>query len=217
LFRPEPKLTRIVVEWRPTERQITRSVLRELRQLPGWEVVLLRTKPLSGRRPLARGLGGRVSVRTARDGVARASLLNETAIFVPALDGLDGGTLEAAAASAAIVSPPGLRLQPELAGAATARLAEDDELREREGRKNREHAERQTFAALAREHDALYRGLAKRRRARDARDAPSHRDRIVRDLHMHTTPPHDCPVGVPPPPTPAEPQGPPAPPSTHPP
>src|SRR5262249_57768836 len=140
-------------------------------------------KPVTGRPTIPGGLGGRVSVRTARDGVARASLLNETAIFVPALDGLDRVKLEAAAASAAIVSPPGLRLQPELAGAATARLAEDDELREREGRKNREHAERQTFAALAREHDALYRGLAKRRRGPDAPRAPPNRHWIGLGLH----------------------------------
>src|SRR5690349_22394013 len=44
LFRPEQKLKRIVLEWRPTERQIARSVLREVRQLPDWEVVLLRTR-----------------------------------------------------------------------------------------------------------------------------------------------------------------------------
>src|SRR5689334_5303776 len=98
LFRPEQKLKRIVLEWRPTERQIARSVLREVRQLPDWEVVLLRTKPLSGRPTIPRALFGRVSVRTARDGAARAALLNEAAIFVPALDGLDRVLLEAAAA-----------------------------------------------------------------------------------------------------------------------
>jgi phosphatidylinositol alpha-mannosyltransferase len=43
LFRPEVKVKRIVLEWRPTERQLARSVLREVRQLPDWEVVLLRT------------------------------------------------------------------------------------------------------------------------------------------------------------------------------
>jgi predicted metal-dependent phosphoesterase TrpH len=197
LFRPERKLKRIVLEWRPTERQITRSVLREVRELPDWEVVLLRTKPLSGRPTIPRALFGRVSVRTARDGAARAALLNEAAIFVPALDGLDRVTLEAAAAGAAIVSPPGLRLQPELAGAATARLAEDEELREREGRENRKRAEQQTFAQLAREHDALYGKLAKRRRARGEQDDLSNREWIVCDLHMHTAWSHDCAIEVP--------------------
>jgi predicted metal-dependent phosphoesterase TrpH len=197
LFRPEVKVKRIVLEWRPTERQLARSVLREVRQLPDWEVVLLRTKPLSGRPTIPRVLSGRVIVRTARDGAARAALLNETAIFVPALDGLDRVALEAAAAGAAIAAPPGLRMQPELAGAATARLAEDDKLREREGRENRKRAERQTFAQLAREHDALYGKLAKRRRARGEQDPLSGREWIVCDLHMHTSWSHDCAIEVP--------------------
>ena len=157
---------------------------------------MLRTKPLSGRPAVPRALAGRVSVRTARDGATRAPLLNEAAIFVPALDGLDRVTLEAAAAGAAIAAPPGHRAQPELAGAATARLAEDDALREHEGRKNRKRAEGQTFAELAHEHDALYRKLAKRRRAAGNGDPLSGRDWIVCDLHMHTSWSHDCAIEV---------------------
>ena len=199
LFHPEPKRKRIVLEWRPAGRPLVRSVYRELRQLPDWELVLLRTKPLSGRPTIPRSLSGRVSVRTARDGAARAGLLNEAAIFVPGLDGLDRVALEAAAAGAAIAAPPGLRAQPELGGAATARLAEDDALREREGRDNRKRAERQTFEELAREHDALYRKLAKRRHAtRPGTDDPlSDREWIVCDLHMHTSWSHDCAIEVP--------------------
>src|SRR5204862_702729 len=152
---PKPKRNVVVLEWRPTERPLVRSVLRALEELPGWELVLLRTKPLSGRPTIPRALSGRVSVRTARDGASRAALLNKAAIFVPALDGLDRVSLEAAAAGAAIVAPPRLREQPELAGAATARLAEDEALREREGRQNRKRAEGQTFVELAHEHDTL--------------------------------------------------------------
>jgi predicted metal-dependent phosphoesterase TrpH len=197
LFRPEAKRKRIVLEWRPTERPLTRSVLHELRQLDDWELVLLRTKPLSGRPTVPRSLAGRVSVRTARDGEARAALLNEAAIFIPALDGLDRVVLEAAAAGAAIAAPPGLGAQPELAGAAMARFAEADELREREGRTNRERAERQTFTELAREHDELYRTLAKRRRAAKGDDPLADREWIVCDLHMHTSWSHDCAIEVP--------------------
>jgi predicted metal-dependent phosphoesterase TrpH len=197
VFRPAPKRRRIVLEWRPTERPVTRSVLRALRELPGWELVLLRTKPLSGRPTIPRALAGRVSVRTARDGASRAELLNEAAILVPALDGLDRLRLEAAAAGAAIAAPSAVREQPELAGAATARLAEDEALREREGRENRERAEQQTFAALARTHDELYRTLARRRRELDKDDPLSDRDWIVCDLHMHTSWSHDCAIEVP--------------------
>src|SRR5262249_34038009 len=148
LFRPSPKRKLIVLEWRPGER-LARSVLRELRELPEWELVMLRTKPLSGRPTIPRALADRVSVRTARAGTPRAPVPGEAAIFVPAIDGLDRVALEAAAAGAAIAEPPGLRTQPELAGAATARLAEDDELRDREGRENRGRAEGLTFAHLA--------------------------------------------------------------------
>ena len=197
VFRPALKRRRIVLEWRPTERPVTRSVLRALRELPDWELVLLRTKPLSGRPTIPRALAGRVSVRTARDGASRAELLNEAAILVPALDGLDRLPLEAAAAGAALAAPSAVREQPELAGAATARLAEDEALREREGRENRERAEQQTFAALARTHDELYRTLARRRRELDKDDPLSDRDWIVCDLHMHTSWSHDCAIEVP--------------------
>jgi predicted metal-dependent phosphoesterase TrpH len=196
LFHPEQKARRIVLEWRPAERPLARSVVRELRQFPEWELVLLRTKPLSGRPTIPRVLAGRTSVRTARDGTARAALLNEAAIFVPALDGLDRVRLEAAAAGAAIAAPPGLEEQPELAGAAMARLAEDEMLREREGSENRRRAERETFAELARDHDKLYRKLARRRRATRSDDPLAARDWIVCDLHMHTSWSHDCAIEV---------------------
>jgi predicted metal-dependent phosphoesterase TrpH len=201
LFAPAPKRKLIVLEWRPTERPLSRAVVRALRELPSWELVLLRTKPLAGRPTVPRALAGRLHMRTARDGPSRAALLNEAAIFVPALNGLSRVTLEAAAAGAAIAAPPHVREQPELAGAATARLAEDAELREREGRKNRAHAENQTFARVAAEHDELYRELESRRRASrpavEGDDPLVDRDWVVCDLHMHTAWSHDCAIEVP--------------------
>ncbi|MFY9579760.1 MAG: glycosyltransferase, partial [Gaiellaceae bacterium] len=134
LFTPGEKRNLAVLEWRPAERPLVRSVLRALEELPDWELVLLRTKPLTGRPTIPRTLRGRVSVRTARDGEARAPLLAEAAIFVPALDGLARVSLEAAAAGCAIAAPPGRHAQPELAGAELARLAEDAEFRERRQR-----------------------------------------------------------------------------------
>src|SRR2546423_6453086 len=165
LFRPLEKRNLIVLEWRPAERPLARSLLHALDELPDWQLLLLRTKPLTGRPTIPRRLAGRVSVRTARDGAGRAGLLGEAAIFVPALDGLARVREEAAAAGAAIAAPPQVREQPELAGAAAARLAEDSGLRERLAREGRELAGTRDFAALAREHDALYTSLAGRRRA----------------------------------------------------
>ena len=198
LFRPAAKRHRIVVEWRPHERALARSVVRALRELPEWELVLLRTKPLMGRPSIPYAVASRVSARTARDGAARAALLNEAAIFVPALDGLQRVTLEAQAAGAALAAPPGLREQPELAAAAVGRLAENDELRERLGAESRAAAEAQSFEALARELADLYEGLTRRRRAQRRRgsDPLANRDWIVCDLHMHTSWSHDCSVEV---------------------
>src|SRR5690242_10896637 len=42
LFHPEQKRKLIVLEWRPAQRPLVRSVLRALGELPEWELVLLR-------------------------------------------------------------------------------------------------------------------------------------------------------------------------------
>ncbi len=196
LFRPGgPKRELMVVEWRPNERALARSVLRELAELPDWELLLLRTKPLTGKPTIPRSLRDRVRVRTARDGAARAPLLAEAAVFVPAVDGLRRVRLEAAASGCAIAAPPGAREQPELGGAEAARLAENAEYRERKAQRARVDAEGQTFAAVARAVEALYRSLAKRRHEPREESEPL-RDRpwILADLHMHTSWSHDCAV-----------------------
>jgi predicted metal-dependent phosphoesterase TrpH len=197
LFRPGRKRELIVLEWRPVERPLVRAALSVLRELPGWELTLLRTKPLAGRpyRPLA--VRERVRVRTARDGAARAPLLAEASVFVPALDGLQRVRLEAAAAGAAIADPPGVREQPELAAAALARLAEDETHRERVATEGLEAAQTQSFAAVAGELDELYAGLAARRRGPRRSDDPlADREWILADLHMHTSWSGDCQVEV---------------------
>jgi glycosyltransferase involved in cell wall biosynthesis len=190
---PGPKRNVVVAEWLPGERLQARSVARALRELDDWELVYLRTKPLSGRPPLPRRLAGRIHVRTLRDGAARAPLLAEAAIFVPSPAGLPRALLEAKAAGAAIASPPGVAAQPELAGAAVARLTEDAALRERLGKEARLDAERESFAVVARELHAIYSGLAGRRRPTRAVPASAEEDDwIVVDLHMHTSWSHDC-------------------------
>ena len=195
-FPPTPKRNLVVVELRPNERAVARSVLRALRELPGWEAVLLRTKPLVGRPAIPRDLAGRVHLRTARDGAARAVLLNETAIFVPGQEGLARVLLEAQAAGCAIAAPRGIETQPELAGAAVSRLVEDDALRASEQKRSREAAARSSFADVARELESLYQALAQRRRQPRRRLADPRADRpwIVADLHMHTSWSFDCAV-----------------------
>ena len=193
LFTPAEKRKLIVYEWRTAERPLTRAVLSVLKELPDWELILLRTKPLSGRPSITPSLRDRVHVRTALSGAARAPLLNETAIFVPGLAGLARLRLEAQAAGAAIASPPGVLEQPALAAAALARLAEDDELRTKAQAESRELAADQTFEKLGRELDELYGRLARRKRSKSRTGDPlSNRPWIVCDLHMHTSWSHDC-------------------------
>jgi predicted metal-dependent phosphoesterase TrpH len=195
LFRPRNKRNLIVLEWRPNERALLRGVFRALEELPGWEFVLLRTKPLAGRPTIPRLLRDRVHVRTARDGAARAPLLAETSIFVPALAGLERVRLEASASGCAIASPPGTRDQPELAGAELARLAEDPEFRRRKAERARADALGQSFADVARELDELYGSLSERRHAPHRSDDPlAGRPWVLCDLHMHTSRSHDCTV-----------------------
>jgi predicted metal-dependent phosphoesterase TrpH len=195
LFAPGRKRKLIVLEWRPNERALVRSVLHELRGLPGWELTLLRTKPLTGRPTIPRSLRDRVNVRTARDGTSRAELLREAQIFVPALAGLNRVRLEAAAAGCAVASPAGTETQPELAGAETARLAEDDAYRGRRADEARADASTQSFGEVARQLDELYGSLTRRRHA-PGHDADPFADRpwIVCDLHLHTSWSHDCAV-----------------------
>jgi predicted metal-dependent phosphoesterase TrpH/glycosyltransferase involved in cell wall biosynthesis len=194
LFAPAPKKQTIVVELRPNERVVPRGLVRALRDLPGWEVVLLRTKPLIARPAIPRDLADRVHVRTARSGAARARLLNPAAVFVPGRDGLGRILLEAKSAGCAIVAPRGVDDQPELAVAATARLAEDDGHRAREGACARAEAEAQSFAAVAAELESLYTSLVGRRRSRAPGpvDPLADREWIVADLHMHTSWSFDC-------------------------
>ena len=192
LFHPIQKRDLIVCEWRPGERLLTRALFSILRDLPGWELTLLRTKSLAGRPSIPPALRARVTVRTARSGTARAPLLNKAAIFVPALEGLRRVALEARAAGAALAAPPGVHEQPALAAAAVARLAESPELRGRAAAEGRRAAEAESFAAVGRELDQLYRSLAERRRAGRSSDPLADREWIVCDLHMHTSWSHDC-------------------------
>ncbi|HWB22566.1 MAG TPA: glycosyltransferase [Gaiellaceae bacterium] len=192
-FNPaSPKKHTIVVEIRTTERAVARGVIRLLRELPDWHVVLLRTKPFAGRPSIPRDLASRVHVRTALDGATRAPILNQAAIFLPCVDGLPRLLLEAQAAGCAIAAPRGLEDQPELAVAATARLAENETLRASEGAKSLAAAQGQSFDEVAEQLEAVYSKLSSRRRAPRLADPLANRPWIVADLHMHTSWSFDC-------------------------
>jgi predicted metal-dependent phosphoesterase TrpH/glycosyltransferase involved in cell wall biosynthesis len=195
-FAPGAKRKVVVLEWRQAERPLLRALARELEAQPDWELVLLRPRPLGSRPPVPRALRGRMRVRTALDGAARADILREAAVFVPAVDGVARVELEARAAGAAVASPPGRELQPELAAAEAARLVEDEGFRAQRAAEGRAQAETQSFSALATDVTAVYTSITSRRRAPAPRSPLDDRDWIVVDLHMHTTWSHDCSIEV---------------------
>jgi predicted metal-dependent phosphoesterase TrpH/glycosyltransferase involved in cell wall biosynthesis len=197
LFRPAAERRRFVLEWRPDELPRARAAFRALRELPGWELVVLRTRPLSSRPYVPRALRDRVVVRSARDAKARARELAGAAGFVPAHRGVERLALEAQAAGVPVVDPPGSGSQPQLVAAALARLAEDREWRRRSAEQARRAAETEGAAHLADELERLYDAvLRKRRRAPQAADPLAGRPYVLCDLHMHTEHSHDCAVPV---------------------
>jgi len=194
LFRPGPKSRVVVVETSAGSLPVVRAALRSLGELDGWEAILLRTAPLAARPSIPLRLRDRVRVRTAVRGEARAELLRGAAIVVPSPDGLERLRAEAAAAGCAVVEPPGVEAQPELATAALLRFAEDDAARQRDADVRRAAVETGSFAALAERLEGLYgEARGRRRQARDhAADPLEGREWIVVDLHMHTRWSHDC-------------------------
>ena len=197
LFRPGPQARRFVVEWRADESERASAALRALEGLPGWEVVLLRTRPLAGRPYIPRRVRGRVHARTALDASARARAVRGAAGFVPATRGSPRASVEAQAAGVPLVDPPGARAQPELLAAAMGRLAEDADWRRTRSEEARREAAAESVSALgdALERD-VYRSVVARRRRAAVPDPLADRPFVVCDLHMHTEHSYDCSVPV---------------------
>jgi predicted metal-dependent phosphoesterase TrpH/glycosyltransferase involved in cell wall biosynthesis len=196
LFQPGEPRDRFVVEWRADESLRTRAALRALAELPGWQLLILRTRPLSGRPYVPRALRDRVTVRTVLDERARAAELAGAAGFVPAVRSSGRIALEAQAAGVPLVDPAGADEQPALVTAALARLAEDGPWRKTLADKARREAERQSFHVLGDRLERLYADVARRRRP-PTRTAPlADRPFVLCDLHLHTEHSWDCSVPV---------------------
>jgi predicted metal-dependent phosphoesterase TrpH/glycosyltransferase involved in cell wall biosynthesis len=190
---------RFLFEWRAEELNRARATLHALRDLPGWELVFVRTSALSGRPYVPRALRDRVSVRTALDEGSRARLLAGAAGLVPAKRGLARFLAEAAAASVTVVDPSGAGEQPELVAAALGRIADDPAWRKSLAAKAHERAAGQSVAALGDQLEGVYKSVLGRRRTVLHPPAEPLADRpfILADLHMHTDHSHDCSVPVP--------------------
>jgi predicted metal-dependent phosphoesterase TrpH len=173
---------------------VVRAALRALRRLDGWEAIVLRTARLAARPSIPIRLRDRVHVRTGITGEARAEILRAAAIVVPSPDGLQRLRQEAAAAGCAIVDPPDVSSQPELAAAALLRFAEDEKAREKDASARRAATSGSSFDDVAERLDRLYEDARRRRRPhrRHETEPLADRDWIVADLHMHTSHSHDC-------------------------
>jgi predicted metal-dependent phosphoesterase TrpH len=197
-FKEVRPADRFLFEWRADELPRSRAALRELRGLPDWQLVFVRTSPLSSRPYIPRALRDRVTVRTAFDTESRARLLAGAAGLVPAQRGIQRFRAEAAAAGVPLVDPTGSADQPELVGAALGRLASDPEWRRSQASDAREAAELESAGTLADELEGLYELVLGRRRAvvRPPAEPLADRPFILADLHMHTDHSHDCSVPV---------------------
>jgi predicted metal-dependent phosphoesterase TrpH/glycosyltransferase involved in cell wall biosynthesis len=197
LFQPLGERPRFVLEWDPDDRAVARAAIRALADLPGYELVVLRTRPLLGRPFVPRALRERVSIATALDALERADILRGAAGYVPAADGSARARLEALASGVPLVEPPAREEQPQLVAAAMARLADDEAYRAREAANARKAALAESRDRLGDELDALYRSLVRRRRPTAPVDPLADRPWILVDLHMHTDRSHDCSIAVP--------------------
>jgi predicted metal-dependent phosphoesterase TrpH/glycosyltransferase involved in cell wall biosynthesis len=196
-FRPAAPQHRIALEWRADESQRFRAAARALADLPGWELVVLRTRTLSGRPYVPRALRGRILVRSALDETARARELAGAAALVPALRGSARLRLEAASCGVPIVDPPGSAQQAELITAALARLGEDPAWRKDLGQAARLAAEPESLGALADQLEEIYGNVVRRKRhARRPGDPLADRPLLLADLHLHTEHSHDCSMPV---------------------
>jgi len=193
-FAPGRKSKLVVIETTAGGFPVVRATLRALRGLDGWEAVLLRTAKLAARPSIPLGLRDRVHVRTAARSEARADILREAAIVVPSLDGLRRLRLEAAAAGCAVVDPPDVTSQPELAAAAMLRFAGDEEARARDASLQAASVAESGFDNVAARLETLYAEARRRPRAPRRHETEPFADRewIVVDLHMHTNHSHDC-------------------------
>jgi hypothetical protein len=194
-FRPAVKRRLIAVHTEPASRAVARAAIRALDELPGWELTLLHTTPLSVRPSIPLRLRARVHARTGRRADLRAGVLGEAAIFLSAVANGERQRLEAAAAGCAIVDPSDDSSTDALTRE-IVRLADDGDVREAEAASAAGRAREQSFDRLAAELDALYRSLTKKRRPTLAGDPLAGREWILVDLHMHTSWSHDCSINV---------------------
>ena len=189
-FHAGAKKDVIALELEPSGRSTTRALLRLLHDLPGWEAVLLHTKPLGFRPAVPRAVRGRVRVRAVRSTQQRIDALSAAAIFAAAPGGEERLALEAAASGAAIVGAAPANdvadAVDRLARDATRRVERGRQgagaRREAELRRGRRRARRALRPADAEAAPPRERGRGSARRPRLDHDRPAHAHGLVARL-----------------------------------
>ena len=198
LFRPAAKRKLVVIELHSGSLPVARAALRSLRELPGWDALLLRTKPLSTRPAIPLALRDRVRVRSGRTAAARARRPRRGGDRRAGTYGLcaaaarGGGRRCRARRSAGRPGPARARGgggREARRGRGLARTPRTRGTSRRRGPELR--------ASLRESSTGSTGGLRSRRRER-RREADPLADRpwILADLHMHTSWSHDCSIEV---------------------
>ena len=174
---------------------VVRAALRALRELDGWEAIVLRTARLAARPSIPLGLRDRVHVRTARARARRAPPAADGGDRRPvagrAADGCGSRPRPRAARSSIRPASPRSRSSPRPRCSASPRTRR---ARERDAAARRAVVEDGASSDVAERLEAAVRGRARRRRPsrRHETEPLADRDWIVADLHMHTSHSHDC-------------------------
>ncbi len=196
-FTPGPERPFFVLEWDGETRALARVAIRALQDLPGHDLVVLRSGGRPSRPYIPRALHDRVSVQLAGTPGARAAALRGARGLIAGIDPRSALALDALACGVPVVAPTARLEQPELLVAAMERLVDDEAFRQHESIAARRSAATEGFDRLAAELDDVYRSLLRRRRPQAALDPLADRPWILADLHMHTEHSHDCSVTVP--------------------
>ena len=199
LFQPAAKTTVHRHRDRRRRASVARAALRALRSLDGWEAIVLRTARLAARPSIPMRLRDRVHVRTAVTGAARADLLADAAIVVPAPDGRVASASRRPPPGARSPSLPASRRSPSSRPPLSSASVRTSVARERDATKRREAVADHGFGAVAERLESVYADARRRRRPsrRPESDPLADRDWIVVDLHMHTSHSHDCSIDPP--------------------
>jgi predicted metal-dependent phosphoesterase TrpH/glycosyltransferase involved in cell wall biosynthesis len=205
-FQPAAKAgASVVVAWSHEARPVVRALVRLCARMPEMTLTVLWNR--DGRRPIRPSVPaearGRVHVLGTGAALERAAALVGADVLVlpPDAGGDTQLAWEARACGCAIVSPDGnLGLayaidQPALAAAATARLLDDQALRDRLAAEGQSAVAPRRPAELAQQLEDVYRGLIARRRI-NRLPRPAGRTAIHADLHMHTSHSYDCATDV---------------------